>query len=217
MKNMRENNPPVQFLSTNRYFWFASCSVALSFMFLACTQNSFKSEKDLYAYLQEESNGLKISKKVNDFTVSFTYKPTDLLVAQQVGSNPTKTETELARKKYSPYYYFVLSLSRGGKEALHQAEGFGEYSEWVQKLSFRVPDFVNLTTSQRDTIPVADFILNRTYGLASATDVLVVFNRVKAKDKEWVQINIADFGMLPGVNRFRFKVKDLENAPCLEF
>jgi hypothetical protein len=156
-----------------------------------------------------------VTNDVGDYKVAVTYRPTDLLVKQEVGEKPTKEVIDKAWKKYQNYYYFILSLSKSGKEALDQSQGFGQYSEMVQKLSFRVPEFVNMTTSASDTIPVADFILNRTYGLSSSTDVLVVFNKEKTIDQQWVQFNLNEFGMNLGNSRMRFKVKDLEGCPKL--
>jgi len=167
------------------------------------------------AYIQDERNGLKVTNDVGDYKVAVAYRPTDLLVKQEVGEKPTKEVIDKARKKYQNYYYFILSLSKLGKEALDQSQGFGQYSEMVQQLSFRVPEFVNMTTSASDTIPVADFILNRTYGLSSSTDVLVVFNKEKTIDQKWVQFNLNEFGMNLGNSRMRFKVKDLEGCPKL--
>ncbi len=182
---------------------------------ISCKPNTFSSEKELVAYIQDEENGLKKTNEVGDYKVTVTFRPTDLLIKQEVGESPTQEAIVKARKKYQNYYYFILSLSKSGKEALDQSQGFGQYSEMVQKLSFRVPEFVNMTTSANDTIPVADFILNRTYGLGSSTDILVVFNKEKAKEQTWVQFNLNEFGMNLGNNRTRFKVNDLDNCPHL--
>jgi hypothetical protein len=190
-------------------------SFLLIVLLVGCKPQSFPSEKELVAYIQDEENGLKKTNEVGDYKVTVTYRPTDLLIKQEVGEKPSKEALEKARKKYQNYYYFILSLSKSGKEALDQSQGFGQYSEMVQKLSFRVPEFVNMTTSASDTIPVADFILNRTYGLGSSTDILVVFNKEKAKEQTWVQFNLNEFGMNLGNNRTRFKVNDLDNCPHL--
>ncbi len=184
-------------------------------LLIGCKPKSFSTEKELIAYIQDEENGLKVTNDVGDYKVAVTYRPTDLLIKQEVGEKPAKEAIEKARKKYQNYYYFILSLSKSGKEALDQSQGFGQYSEMVQQLSFRVPEFVNMTTSASDTIPVADFILNRTYGLSSSTDVLVVFNKEKTIDQKWVQFNLNEFGMNLGNSRMRFKVKDLEGCPKL--
>ena len=74
-----------------------------------------------------------------------------------------------------------------------------------------------MATAAQDTIPVADFILNRTYGLASSTDLLVVFNNQKAQGKEWGQFNLNEFGVNTGSLRMRFRVTDLEECPFIDF
>jgi hypothetical protein len=165
--------------------------------------------------VQEESNGLKKIVEVGELQLMLTYRPTDLLVAQEAGGAPSAEKIASLRKKYGQHYYFILSFSKAGKEALHQMDSFGQYSELVQRLSFRLPEFANMTTAAQDTIPVADFILNRTYGLASSTDLLVVFNKEKALGSQWVQFNLNEFGMNTGNARFRFRTRDLEKCPRL--
>jgi hypothetical protein len=116
------------------------------------------------------------------------------------------------RKRYDPYLYFVVSLSKNDREALHQVDR-AQYGDLVQTMSFRMPEYVTMTTSDHDTIPVGDFMLNRTYGMSTSTDLLFVFSREKAKDREWVQFNLNEFGLGVGNQRFRFRTEDLKNVP----
>lgn len=78
-------------------------------------------------------------------------------------------------------------------------------------------NYVTLTTASADTIPVGDFMLNRTYGLSQSTDLLFVFNKEETERAEWVQFNLNEFGLGAGNQRFRFKRKDLEDLPRLNF
>jgi hypothetical protein len=109
-----------------------------------------------------------------------------------------------------------MSLSSNDKEALHQIAS-DQYSDLVQTLSFRMSNYVTLTTSVNDTIPVGDFMLNRTYGMSNSTDLLFVFNREKTKDTDWVQFNLNEFGLGIGNQRFRFDMHTLENVPEVAF
>jgi hypothetical protein len=77
--------------------------------------------------------------------------------------------------------------------------------------------YVTLTTALRDTVPVRDFVLQRTYGLGHSTDLLFAFNKEKASDAKWVEFNLKEFGMNMGYQRFRFKVKELEEVPQINF
>lgn len=190
----------------------------LLFFLVACSPSTM-TEEELQAYVADVDHGLRQSVEVNGYKAELTYRPTDLWVKQEIGDKPvTSQEIEAFRKKYSSYYYFILSLSRDNKEALHTLDGgMGQYSELVQVLSFRMADYVTMTTSARDTIPVGDSMLNRTYGMSQSTDLLFVFNKEKAKDKDWVQFNLNEFGLGLGNQRFRFERKNLDNAPSIKF
>jgi hypothetical protein len=111
---------------------------------------------------------------------------------------------------------FGRSMVHITKEALHQTT-LDEYGDLLNTLSFRMHEYVSMTTAKQDTIPVGDFMLNRTFGMSSSTDVLFVFDRAKAKDVDWVQFNLNEFGLGVGNQRFRFDVDDLENAPQVNF
>lgn len=180
--------------------------------FVSC-KPEYLSPKELEAYVTEEDHGCAKLASIGETTIAVTYRPTDLLVYQETGDEAVDIKKlEELRQKYSRYYYFILSLSHQGKEALHQA-GREQYSNLVETLSFRMNEYVTLTTSASDTIPVGDFILNRTFGMSRSTDLLFVFNREKAKGKEWVQFNLNEFGLGAGNQRFRFNTEDLEGLP----
>jgi hypothetical protein len=192
--------------------FFVACAT------VACTP-SHLSKEELVAFIGDEENGVKQSVTLGKTQVDVLYRPTDLWVAQELdGEMPQAARIDSLRKKYDRYYYFILSLSRDDKEALHQVqEGFGQYSELVQTMSFRMPEYVTLTTAGQDTIPVGDFMLNRTYGMSKATELLFVFSREKAANQEWVQFNLNEFGLGIGNQRFRFRRSDLERVPALTF
>ena len=186
------------------------------YLFISCSPGSMGPE-ELTAFVSDGDNGLRKSTNINEIQTDVTYRPTDLLVYQELGSTEADTASmHKLREKYSSYYYFVISFSRNGKEALHQPGSNDQYSDLVQTMSFQMSKYVNLTTPG-DTIPVADFMLNRTFGMNTSTDILFVFNKEKAKGKPWIQLNIIEFGLGTGNQHFRFDVEDLENVPSIRF
>jgi hypothetical protein len=190
--------------------------LTFSLLMMAACKPSHLTPEELSAYIAEEDHGLKKSFSAGQTNISVTYRPTDLWIQQELGNTPADAKRiDELRNKYDRYFYFILSLSHNDKEALHQT-GREQYSELVQTLSFRMNDYVTLTTAQ-DTIPVGDFMLNRTFGMSSSTDVLFVFSREKAKDKDWVQFNLNEFGLGAGNQRFRFETQDLDDAPSISF
>jgi len=198
-----------------RFFCVILTALALS----SCSRPEFLTPEELQLFILDEENNLKKSEEVNNYRIEVTYRPTDLLVNQEIGDELVDgNKLEQLQKKYNGYYYFILSLSKNKKEALHQMDGDMErYSELVQTLSFEMTQYANLTTSTQDTIPVGDFILNRTYGVSASTDILFAFNKEKSRGKDWVQFNLNEFGLGVGNQRFRFSTKDLDNAPKINF
>lgn len=189
------------------------------FFLIACSPKEVDSVEELNRYLLDPEHHLSQKSEINGYSITVTYKPTDLLVHQEIGEETIERPgLDSLQAKYSNYHYFILSLSKNNKEALHQVEGgMDQYSELVQTLSFRMPSYVTLTTSAQDTIPVGDFIMNRTYGLSQSTDLLFVFSKAKSKDKEWLQFNLNEFGLGTGNQRFKFLTKDVERVPKLKF
>lgn len=190
----------------------------LILLLMGCSSPVYLSPEELNKYILDPDNGLIQKSEINGYSIQVYNKPTDLWVEQDIiGEHPNAADIKALRSKYNHYYYFIVDLSRDNKEALQVNGNMGRFSELVQTLSFRMGSYANMTTAKQDTIPLGDFILNRTFGLSSATSLLFVFNKEKAANVEWVQFNLNEFGLGVGNQRFRFKTKDLEEAPEINF
>jgi hypothetical protein len=189
--------------------------LAFCFLLLGCGRPDYLSEVELSRFILDESNGLVKEINTNGFLLKIHYRPTDLMVAQEMRTvtTPSVKAIEEARKKYKGHYYFILSLSKEGKEVLSPAaQGMVGFSDLLQTLSFRMAEKVNLTTA-KDTIFVADYIYNRTFGMSASTDLLFVFDKAKAKGQEFIQLNLDEFGLGIGSKSVRFDIDKLENSP----
>jgi hypothetical protein len=191
--------------------------VAIVFIFLFGCNKEKISYAELTSFVSKKENGLSRSEKIGKGYVSVIYRPTDLLVHQELdGLVADKSVIDSLRKKYSSHYYFILSLSVDNKEVLDQVNG-GYYGDIVQTMSFRMPQHVMLTTASQDTIPVADFMLDRTFNLGKTTDLIFAFSKRNTIQTDWVQFNLDEFGLGFGNSQFRFFTKDLEGTPSLNF
>lgn len=186
--------------------------------FSGCIRSEFSSEKELADFIHDPDNGLEKVEEGGGVKITVTYKPADLMVAQELKSRSGRApDVSSYYKKYDPYYYFLVSLSNNNREVLNTLNGMETYSDLVETMSFRMNDYVTLTTNASDTIPVADFILNRTFNMSKSTDLLFVFSKEKSEGKQWVQFNLNEFGLNIGNHRFRFLKKDLDSVPCINF
>lgn len=188
----------------------------LMLLLFGCSTPEYLSEDELTSYISDESNGLSASKERNGVMVKVNYRPKDFLIWQEVQGESDPEKVKKAMEKYEDHFYFIAQLSAGEKDALYGTSSDQvEFSEKLQTLSFRMNQFVNLTTSNQDTIPVADFYYSRMFGMSGSSDILFVFSEEKAKDTEWVSFNMKEFGFKTGVMRFRFDTRTIAQAPKL--
>lgn len=201
-------------------YCISSFIILLGCLIIGSCKSDYLTEEELNAFILESENGLIEEYETNGIKSTVAFKPTDLLILQETSGNTSLDSLELNRlkNKYADHYYFILSLSKNDEEAEYNSGGdYGQFSELVQTLSFRMGQYVNLTTSNRDTIPISDYIYPRTYGMSNASTLMFAFDKEKALDDKWVQFNIREFGLGTGNRNFRFRTKALEGVPNIKF
>jgi hypothetical protein len=194
-----------------KYFLLYTLTCMLA---IACTK--VQTTEELQTYIKDPDNGLHKEREIGRVKMSVTYRPTDLLVKQSLSSSPTDGEIDSLRRDFGKMAYFVLSMSADDKEvetfALQNA-GFGER---VQTLAFGMGEYVRIITDARDTIPVADYFYQRTYGVGKTSDLLMAFDAEKLKQVEELKFQISEFGLGVGDQNLQFQTDDILDAPLLD-
>jgi hypothetical protein len=184
---------------------------------VACTPSEFHLDKELKAYVSNPDHGCINTIDKNGIQLSVSYRPTDLLISQEVEDElVTPPVIDSLRMKYQGQFYFLISFSRNNKELLQSANDPVAYSDLLQTLSFRMSSYVSLSDG-RASVPPSDYMLNRTYGLASSTDLLFAFPRERLANTGWLEFEMKEFGLQTGDQHVRFKRSDLERIPPLNF
>lgn len=180
------------------------------------TEKSMTREQ-LVKYLTNKENGLVKEQEVNGISTSVSYQPAQMLVAQELDGEQKKDTAVIKEleKKYKDYYYFLLKYSKDGKEAIRQLGDFSRYSDMLQVLSFNMQRFVNATTPQNDTLPLADYLFDQTYGMSDGNTVLLSFEKKQLEKSKTIDINIGECGFRTGNLKFRFEKEQLEKVPAL--
>lgn len=186
---------------------------------LASCTSQFKSAEDLQSFITKEKNGLLKSKEVGNINIKIAHRPTDLLINQELNNKSyTEEDVNRLREKYDKYAYFTLSLSANNQEIeAYNVSGQGDFGARVQQLSFGMSDLVEIHTNQQDTVQVADYVYQRTFGVGNSSDMLFAFEKEKLKDSKWLQFQLGDIGLGIGLNRFRFNTKDIKSVPKIQF
>ena len=192
--------------------------IIMLLVFVGCSNETFDSEEELWTYLKDESNGYLQKKSVNGFDFSLVYRPTDLVVNQELTNRRNFKNVDQLRSKYGKYLYFKLSMSRANKEILSSVpRNKDEFGEMVNQLAFGIGNKVHLFTKQKDTIELADFAYPRMYGMTASTDILFVYPREEAKLKdEYLIFTIEDLGFYTGEIKFKVPIENINNEPRLK-
>lgn len=180
-------------------------------------QNSFDSEEALWAYLKKEDNGYLQTKIVNGVTYRLLYKPTDLLVKQELKPTDERTQIDNLRRKYDKYCYFSLSMSKANQELLNSMAGNRQkFGAMVNQLAFGMQEKIHLFNQKRDTIPLLDYIYPRMYGMSKSTSILLVYPRDELKDATELNITIKDLGFGTGEVKLTQQMNEIINQPRLK-
>ncbi len=183
----------------------------------SCSQKTFDNKEELMAYVVDPENGYTQQKTVNGVNFSLAYRPTDMLVQQELSEHAEKSELDSLRKKYGEYMYFNLSLSKNNKEVLNGlVSNRNGFEVMVNQLAFGMGEKVHLISQTRDTISLADYIYPRLYGMSGSTNILFVYPRdKKIIGKEFFYLTIEDLGLETGEVGFKIPTKSVKNEPKL--
>ena len=88
------------------------------------------SAAELEQYVRDEGSGLTQAKQCGSVHMQMIYKPTDLLVAQELlnVSIPDSSKIRSVRERYSPYLYFVLDMAQAEGNVLYKRDSQYEFS-----------------------------------------------------------------------------------------
>jgi len=186
---------------------------------IGCSNKTFSSKEEFLDYLKDKDNEYLKIKNVNGFEYSLLYKPTDLLVKQELGENVSKEKIKELRQKYQGYMYFNLSMSKNGKELLSTTpKNRQEFGTMVNQLTFGMREKVHLFTQKKDTLEMLDYNYPRMYGMSKSTTMLFVYPRDKKYlEEEYLNFTVQDLGNYTGEVKFKIATNKIKNEPQIKF
>ena len=184
-----------------------------------CSTKSFDTAEALQLYIQQPENEYVYTKTVNGVDFSVLYKPTDLLVNQELGDHKSAEIVDSLRDKYKAYLYFTVAMSKNNQELLSNVAGNKQrFGAMVNELAFGMEQKVHLYTPKKDTIELVDYIYPRMYGMSGATTILFVYPREKrVTNQEFMTLSIEDLGFYTGEVKFKIPTKIIANEPRIQF
>lgn len=188
-------------------------------IFLGCSNNSFDNTEQLWSYLKDHKSGYHMVKNVKGVEYALTYRPTDIMVEQELNGQATEDQIKDLRKKYGSQMYFDLSMSTNGQELLStKANDMQRFGELVGQLSFLMEDKIHLISKNRDTLELMDYSYPRLYGLSNSTKMILVYpRREKLLSQDFFLVTIEDLGFETGEVTFKINSHNIVNQPGLIF
>lgn len=203
--------------------WFAKHVIRLSgISFVALVSCSRPLEEAAYrAYLQDSAHGLTQQIAVEAATATCSYRPTAVLVAQDVRTHSlpsTPPTLDSLRRTYEGRAHFTLALSQGGAEIENQfVNDRLAYAQAIAYLNTGLAQDVYLAVPGQDSVAALAAAYPRQYGNTGRSTVLLVFDtRHLRLDRDFhLVFRDRQFGL--GVLRFPFRAADLAALPDLKF
>jgi hypothetical protein len=184
----------------------------------SCTK-TFDTQEEMIDYIKDEDNGYSYKKTVIGVDYVLQYRPTDLLVKQELGDKIDAAQVDKLRQKYNKYLYFNLSMSKNNQELLNgMASDKAKFGQMVNELAFGMEEKVHLYTPEKDTLAMADFIYPRMYGMSNSTSIMIAYPRdSKFMAKDYLNFVIEDLGLDTGDIKFKLNTQALQKEPQLQF
>lgn len=173
---------------------------------MSCNSNYDKNYAELLKDVNNEENGYVQTKEINGVKISLAYRPTELMVSQELEQlGDIKISKDSLKKKYNQNLYFILNYSKNNNEILSSvSESRQKFNEVQNTLTFGMQEKVALLNEKKDTIPLLDYNFPRTYGMARSTSLLFIFKREENLEKSSTLIfSVNDIGL--GIGDVKFK------------
>jgi hypothetical protein len=182
---------------------------------VSCNGRAVVSEEELKAYIVDPENGLIKTTSKGDVNINVIYRPSELVVAQQIDGVTDKAEIQRAHVDFDGLTYFVLKMDRNGQEIenklVSDPERFGQV---ISHLSSRIASDIYVI-GDKDTVYAVDAIYTRMFGSAAATSVMVVFDKSIKQNEGPLTFHLDDETLGLGHLNFKFLSSDIKKAPTL--
>lgn len=192
-----------------------SLLILLILTLFACNEQRVVTEQELKAYVLDPENGLRKQKEKNGVDIEVIYRPTELVLAQQLDGITDQQERRRTFENFDSLSYFVIKLSRKGQEIENAyVSDNDQFVRVINYLSSSIGANIYMV-AEKDTIRALDAVYARMFGSASATSVMAVFDKDIRYLNGQLKFYLDDTQLGLGQNVFEFDLNDIKKAPTL--
>jgi hypothetical protein len=174
------------------------------------------SRQDLINYISDRSKGLIKSSHHENLDIQLSFKPHDLIVAQEIeGMSYMSNQIDSIKKNVIKFDYFNLSLSKDDHDIISYYGDSFDLDKVMQYLSSGIKDDIKLINGS-DTVQVLDVMYMGGFVRKKSTDVLLVFESSLIEKNRSFEIFFNDNFFGTGLSQFDFDIEALKRIPPLK-
>ncbi|MFV1883190.1 MAG: hypothetical protein ACMZ7B_01675 [Balneola sp.] len=191
----------------------------LGLVVIGCSGNEIRSLEELEQMAQNPTPDLRKEVVQGPFKFTINYLPPEVLLLNEYkyleelkerGAEEEAIQKQIAfinlyKKSYASTLQFkVIITPEDGSDLIYEKmqQGFGAYSEWLQKLLFGIKEEITLVTPDGQEVPLIGYQMDRNYGVAKSRSFLLTFpkswNGKEIEEHDSFKIRIDEFGLGTG-------------------
>lgn len=201
--------------------------LTLAALFTGCNQGIIDSEKSLFAWMNDEDNGLVITKYVNGIKLTAKYLPPPYLAYKEwVDADKENLRYQDVLEGYENNRTFLLTIGpddrevAGGDVMFYNVLNERDYKQRVKDLNFDIGKYISLNVKNHQLAPKLHTLEN-TYGLGNHRNIYLVFADDKINGslltEEKLDLKFIDGIFQTGISHFVFEKQDLDGLPEIKF
>ena len=172
------------------------------------------------AYLADPTHGLTQTQESNGVHVTCTYRPVDLLIAQDLTGMPAsgRSASDSLRQAYAGKTYCSLALAKDSAAIENQfAANPTAFTQTLSYLNTCIAADVFLVTTPHDSVPALASMYPRQYGNTQSSTVLLIFDTRRLNLAQGFHISFHSSALQLSSLRFSFPATTLASIPELKF
>ena len=196
-------------------------------MLLPSCNDAGKTAESYYAFLEDEDNGLCVTKEVIDLQIKVKYLPAEYLCYKELkgDSDAGELKNEIIEDyKYNASFLVTIGPSESSTEKFDitrcGVNDMNEFNQRAQTLNFHMGNYFSLTFDGIELKP-AFCEMENVYGLTPDRKFNVVFTPQENKNEiilaSDMTLTYKDELFNSGLSKFKFFKEDIENVPEIQF
>jgi hypothetical protein len=180
----------------------------------SCSEKKEVTLDELKGYAVNPANGLIQILDNGNYSFELVYRPKELLIAQEAGTNDVSRWDSIA-SELSRYDYFVLRISRNHREAEAElAADPASYMRLINYLNGGIAGDISMSVDG-ETLNVSDALFTPGYGSSNSSSILLVFDSHLTARESDSKIVFNDTQFDPGRHEFNFRFSSVQAVPTL--